>query len=155
MGGAAIGALRFSGASAATSIAGLARLFDNPSFTERGLQVENVLATRFGGGLPPGFRGIDRFLGGLATSVKSIDLGAKTYQNLGSLTSRLTGYVDRLAKFSGGALGQEFVIRGADVKARVLELVTKGGTPQQLEAIRKVVAYARQQGVLVKVILAQ
>jgi hypothetical protein len=95
-------------------------------------------------------------LNGVATSVKSLDLMAKTYQNANRLMSTLTGYVDKLANFSGGAVGQT-VIRGSDVTARVLEVVVQRGAAnaQQMETLRKAAEYAKQNDVQLKVIIVR
>lgn len=47
-------------------------------------------------------RGIDSFARGVATSIKSLDIFAKTYQNLNQLGSTLSGYVQQLANYQGG-----------------------------------------------------
>ncbi|HEX8411725.1 MAG TPA: RHS repeat-associated core domain-containing protein [Thermoanaerobaculia bacterium] len=119
----------------------------------RGNFIETALATAFGGGLPRTFPVIDRFLNGVATSVKSMDLMSKTYQNANRLMSTLTGYVDKLANFNGGAVGQT-VVRGSDVTTRVLEVVVQRGAAnaQQMETIRKAAEYAKQNEVQLKVI---
>jgi hypothetical protein len=51
------------------------------------------------GSLPPGFRTIDNFTNGIATSIKSIDLNAATYQDATRLTYRLTKYIRDLADY--------------------------------------------------------
>src|ERR1700691_2778950 len=56
------------------------------------------------GSLPPGFRTIDNFTNGIATSIKSIDLNAATYQDAARLTARLNNYIDQLADYEGGQL---------------------------------------------------
>jgi hypothetical protein len=56
---------------------------------------------QLGGNLPAGFETIDRFVDGVATSIKSIDLNAATYQDAVRLTSRLNKYVDDLYDFDG------------------------------------------------------
>ncbi len=63
----------------------------------RGRYFEGLL----GGNLPAGFETIDRFVDGVATSIKSIDLNAATYQDAVRLTSRLKKYVDDLYDFDG------------------------------------------------------
>jgi RHS repeat-associated protein len=132
-----------------TVIPGLARFFSNPNATERGRQIEEALATRFGGGLPGTFPTIDRFANGVATSVKSLDLAARTYQNVGALTSRLTGFVNDLASFTGK-------VQGSEVTSKVLELVVpQGANAAQMQAIQKVAEYAKTLGVQVKVLIAQ
>jgi hypothetical protein len=65
--------------------------------TARGFAIESKL----GGNLPPGFRVIDRFNNGVATSIKSVDLKAPTYQNLQLLTNKLDGFVDDVKAWQG------------------------------------------------------
>ena len=79
---------------------------------------------------------------------------SKTYQNANRLVSTLTGYVDKLANFNGGAVGQT-VVRESDVTTRVLEVVVQRGAAnaQQMEAIRKAAEYAKQNEVQLKVIM--
>jgi hypothetical protein len=54
-----------------------------------------------GGTLSPTFPVIDRFVDGMATSIKSIDLNAATYQKTAQLTYRLKQYIDDLTEFDG------------------------------------------------------
>jgi RHS repeat-associated protein len=68
----------------------------------RGAMIESML----GANLPRAFPVIDKFLNGVATSIKSLDLTAKTYQNAKALASKINGYVDKLADFNGAKLGQ-------------------------------------------------
>jgi hypothetical protein len=82
----------------------------------RGRAVEQVLGTN----LPGNFPAIDRFLQGTATSIKSLDLAAKTYQDTRALTRTVTRYIDGVAKFQGRMWGGA-TVRGADIKARVLD----------------------------------
>ena len=44
---------------------------------------------------------IDKYVNGVATSIKSVDLGAATYSNMAKLSSKITGYIDTLARFNG------------------------------------------------------
>jgi RHS repeat-associated protein len=133
------GGLFFAGGSGGGLAAGAFRL---PPIA-RGNFIEAALAAAFGGGLPRTFPVIDRFLNGVATSVKSLDLGAKTYQNAQRLTSTLTGFVDKLAQFDGGRLGT-FRVQGEAITHRVLEVVVQRGaaSPQQTQAIQRAAAYA-------------
>jgi len=55
----------------------------------RGTQIEQML----GQNLPQNYPTWDRYANGVATSIKSIDLGAKTYQSAGNLTTTLNRYV--------------------------------------------------------------
>lgn len=57
---------------------------------ERGVEIEKML----GQNLPSNFPVIDKFENGLATSIKSMDLSAKTYQNIATMDRTLTVYID-------------------------------------------------------------
>ena len=120
----------------------------------RGRVIESILGTAAGGSLPSNFPMIDRFENGVATSVKSIDLLAKTYQSGAALLSKLTGYVDKLAGFNGGQLGRT-VVEADQVTERVLEVVVPpGATAAQLEALRQAATYAQTQNVICRLIEA-
>ena len=61
----------------------------------RGIAIETAL----GKNLAAGFPVIDKFLNGTATSIKSIDLTAKTYQDTEKLGSTLDNFVDKGSEF--------------------------------------------------------
>jgi hypothetical protein len=110
----------------------------------RGQAIEQSL----GANLPSSFPVIDRFAAGTATSIKSIDLSAATYQNIGSLTSRLNGYVDAVANFNGASLaGTE--IRSSEITARQLQLAipSTGASAAQQAAINAATIRAQSLGV--------
>jgi RHS repeat-associated protein len=76
----------------------------------RGLAIEKVILNRaasFGGRVIKNFPVIDDFIlrgtRGIATSVKSLDLTAQTYQNTSQLLSRLNSFAHTLQRFSGAA----------------------------------------------------
>jgi hypothetical protein len=80
-----------------------------------------------GANLPATFPVIDKWLDGVATSIKSIDLTAATYQDAIRLTYRLDDYVNKLIFFEGASLG-DLQIGPSAISGRVLELVIpKGG----------------------------
>ena len=115
----------------------------------RGLAIERAL----GGNLPRSFPVIDRFDRGVATSIKSIDLTAKTYQNSGALSRRLGGYVDKVAAFRGkdfGGVG----IEASDITGRVLVVAVPAGaaTAGQERALKALVGYGVSRGVHVRIV---
>jgi len=89
----------------------------------RGIAIETAL----GKNLASGFPVIDKFVRGVATSIKSIDLTAKTYQNAEKLAKTLSDYVDKVASFKGAKLGQDVVEQSA-IKARELEVAIPPGS---------------------------
>ena len=112
----------------------------------RGRAIEQTL----GANLPGNFPVIDVFdaTSGTATSIKSIDLGAATYQNVGALTSKLNGYVDSVAGFNGASwAGTD--INAAQITTRQLQLaIPEGGaSAAQQAAINAAAARAQSMGV--------
>jgi hypothetical protein len=110
----------------------------------RGAAVEAAL----GKNLPGAFPVIDKFINGTATSIKSIDLTAKTYQDAGKLASKLNGYVDKVASFKGAKLGQTAVEESA-VKARELQVAIPQGSMSaaQQSVFNAAAGRAEKQGV--------
>jgi hypothetical protein len=95
------------------------------------------------GSLPALFRTIDNFTDGAATSIKSIDLNAATYQDAARLTYRLNEYIDKLGDYEGGRL-LTTTVELPDISDRVLNLVVPKGamTEVQRAAIEAVRARA-------------
>lgn len=106
-------ALLFRGASAVWRAAPFAR----------GLAIE----AKLGGNLPSAFPVIDRFEKGVATSIKSLDLNAKTYQNASALTSKLNDYISKLAGFNGASFSGR-TIKSSQISSRVLEVAVPKGS---------------------------
>lgn len=115
-----------------------------------------AIETLRGANLPNVFPVIDRFSQGIAASIKSTDLFAKSYQNMGALTSRLTGYVDKLANFKSSDIGRT-TVKAGEITQRVLEVIIPKGTlsPQQQQTLKTVAEYARKKGVEVRYLQAQ
>ena len=110
---------------------------------ERGRTIEQSL----GMNLPSNFPTIDKFINGVATSIKSLDLGAKSYQNMSKLTSTLTKYVNSVASFNGRQWGNANV-PASQITSRALELAVPSlGTAAQQAALQNVAAYAKSVGV--------
>jgi hypothetical protein len=99
---------------------------------------------RLGRTLHPNFPVIDKIPDGIATSIKSIDLNAATYQDATRLTIRLQKYVNEVSEFVGGRMGND-VVGLSDIEGRALSLaVPKDMTAAQREAIEAVRSWARK-----------
>jgi hypothetical protein len=111
----------------------------------RGRAAERIL----GANIPvPNYPIIDKFLNGVATSIKSIDLSAAAYQNPKTLERVLNGYVDKVAGFQGRPWGGYSTV--GQVTSRELELaIPSVGTTAQQQAIQKVISSAASKGVKV------
>jgi RHS repeat-associated protein len=109
----------------------------------RGLAIESQL----GGNLPAGFRVIDRFEDGVATSIKSIDLNATTYQNAQALGSRLNDYIDKLAGWTGQTTPYAGVtIQPGQVTAKTLQIAVPPGSMSAAQQAVIDAATQRAQG---------
>jgi hypothetical protein len=96
----------------------------NLGWAARGQYFDTLLRD---GSLPQGFRIIDNFTNGIATSIKSIDLNAATYQDATRLTYRLTKYIGDLVDYEGGILSNTQV-KLSEIKERALNLVIPKGS---------------------------
>ena len=94
------------------------------------------------GSLPALFRTIDNFTDGIATSIKSIDLNAATYQDAARLTYRLNQYVDNLGDYAGGRL-LATIVRLPDISDRALNLVVPKGAMTEVQRAAIEAARAR------------
>ncbi len=115
----------------------------------RGFAIEEAL----GGNLPRSFPTIDSFANGTATSIKSIDLTASSYQSAGRLTSRLNGYVDSVAGFDGAVFDGVRVAPGATTTRELVVAIQPGvASSAQQAALTQVVQYGASNGVTVRVV---
>ena len=95
---------------------------------------------------------IDRFENGVATSIKSIDLGVKSYQNIGQLTGTVKGYVNALADWQGVRQWGGISIENSKIIARDLLLaIPQGATQAQLAALQQLQQWASTVGVTINV----
>jgi hypothetical protein len=76
---------------------------------------------------PSNYPVIDKIPNGVATSVKSIDLNAATYQNEASLAYRLNKFVADVQEFDGDRWGG-LVIRDVDIKGRSVQVIVPKGS---------------------------
>ncbi|MCK0203068.1 hypothetical protein MWN41_08585, partial [Ornithobacterium rhinotracheale] len=94
---------------------------------------------------------IDAFYKGVATSVKTMNLGAKSYGKGNAVFNQLSKYIDDLAGFSGKTWGGQ-TVKGSDITSRVLEVgIPKGATRSQIQQINRAVNYAAEKGIKLNV----
>jgi hypothetical protein len=91
---------------------------------KRGQEIHNLFSDK---SLPPGFPVIDNFTDGVATSIKSIDLRAATYQDASRLAYRLQKYVNDASDFMGRTWANNEV-RLSDIQGRALQLIVPKGS---------------------------
>src|SRR6185312_12441320 len=117
-------------------------------WSARGFAIHEAM----GGNLPWWFKGIDDFTEGVATSFKTIDLDAATYQSPQNLTSTINRYVNKLAAFNGKSY-TGYEVRAQQITGRTLKLVTPEGsmTATQKTAIDAAIERAKSRGITLTV----
>lgn len=119
---------------------------------QRGVAIENMLGrSSF---LSQNFPVIDRFENGIATSIKSIDLGAKNYQNLSTLTRTVQGYINEMANWQGQPRPWGGVtILPSQIVGRALELaISPNATTEQMKVLQQLQQTATNVGVTLNIV---
>jgi RHS repeat-associated protein len=124
------------GVGAAASTAKTVESVWNSPAIPRGNIIEKILDAN----LPRSFPVVDRFLNGVVTSIKSLDLRAPTYQNAGNLERTLTGYVDKVIDFTKAERQGVELEQGITFTGKALEIAIPGAPN------------AMQQGVIDRII---
>jgi hypothetical protein len=86
-------------------------------------------------------------LNGIATSIKSIDLMAKSYQNIATLTRTVQGYVNTLANWQGARWGGVTIDASQIVGREVILAIPPNASAAQLQALQQLQQWALNQGV--------
>lgn len=110
-----------------------------------------MIGARRGENLPPNYPGIDVWDASTqtGTSIKSIDLRARTYQDHRALERRIKGYVDDLDAFNGAV---SHGINTTGIKKKRLDIVVPAGaTKDQRLAIARARQYGKSKGIEVVV----
>ncbi|UGU18119.1 DUF6443 domain-containing protein [Sinomicrobium kalidii] len=100
------------------------------------------------------FPGIDKIEDGVATSIKSMDLMGKSYQEGNRVFNTLKGYIDKLDNFGGRTRwGGTVIEEGTDYSSKALELAvqTGKGTDAQWDQINRAVQYALDRDINVTI----
>jgi filamentous hemagglutinin len=97
--------------------------------------------------LASNFPVVDRFQNGVATSIKSIDLLAKSYQNISTLTRTVQGYVNTLANWKGATWGNVAIQADQIMGRELLLAIPPNASEAQLQALQELQIWALEQGV--------
>jgi len=107
--------------------------------------------------LPDPYKTIDKYDNGIAISIKSLDVDAKTYQNISKLKNRLKKYIDDLHDFQGYSMGGwdiGNVSGGLPINSKRLDLaIPHSGTPTQVAAFNDMITYAASKNVNLNIII--
>ncbi|WP_162605275.1 RHS repeat-associated core domain-containing protein [Jiangella ureilytica] len=117
----------------------------------RGRQLEQQL----GQNLPQNFPKIDIFERGRATSIKTINLAAPSYQQSSRLTSRLNTYIRDVERFTGANHGGIRVSADMITSRRLRIGVPPNWTQAQADAISRSFEYGQRRGVDVEIVIIQ
>ena len=134
-------------AAAATQPETSSSVWDLPQL-ERGRAIEGMLG--HSPELVQNYPVIDRFENGVATSIKSIDLRAASYQNTVTLTSKVKGYINVMAAYQGQSRAWAGTsIEPQQIMGRAVDLAVPSGiaTDTQAAALAAMQAYANSVGV--------
>lgn len=118
---------------------------------QRGRRIEEMLGAN--PLWPKNFPTIDKVVDGVATSIKSMDLTAKSYQKGNAVLNTLKGYVDDLAKFTSESWGGTAVSKGETYTSKALELAvqTGKGSEGQWNQINQAIEYALKKDINVTI----
>jgi hypothetical protein len=118
---------------------------------QRGRKIEQMLGAD--ASWASNFPTIDKIVDGVATSIKSMDLTATSYQKGNSVLNTLKGYVDDLAGFSNKTWGSTVVRQGQEYTSKALELAvqTGKGTESQWNQINQAINYALEKDINVTI----
>jgi filamentous hemagglutinin len=122
---------------------------------QRGVEIEQRLGRT--PELANNFPVIDRFENGVATSIKSLDTTAASYQSTAQLTNTVQRYINTLANWHGQASPWGGVtIRATQIQQRVLELAIPPGTSDaQYKALQELQQGAPNVGVQLQIVVVQ
>lgn len=106
----------------------------------RGRMAEELAGANLGWNFPV----IDKLQDGVATSIKSLDLAAPSYQKGNNIFNTLKGYINKLAGFSEATWSGKRVAEGVDFTSKTLELVLQPnkGSEAQWQQIFRAIQYA-------------
>ncbi len=111
-----------------------------------------IIHDRLGQTLPRSFPVIDKFIGGIVTSIKSIDLRAPSYRKPGTFYKVCKEYIDSVAAFKGAKFGGAEITE-REIMGRALELaIPPGASGQHRGALAMLKSYGQSRGVTVVVI---
>jgi hypothetical protein len=104
--------------------------------------------------LPAGFRTFDKFNfeEGIATSIKSLDIWAKTYSDPKAIIRQCKNYIDAIRNYKSTTRGEITIIPQQIRERRLDVIIPPYSTPRQRDAFTEVIAYGRESNVIVSFI---
>ncbi|CAB3848549.1 hemagglutinin repeat-containing protein [Achromobacter ruhlandii] len=81
---------------------------------------------------------------GIAISTKTLDTGAKSYQQPGAITRKLNNYVDDMVRFTSDGVEKNIISSSSFTRREMYLAVPASTTAEQFSAIAKTIEYAKQ-----------
>lgn len=81
--------------------------------------------------------------------IKSIDLGARSYQNIGTLANTVRGYANELAAWRGTTWAGTQIDAHQIISRELLLAIPQNATQAQLAALRQLQNWASTIGVII------
>ncbi len=122
----------------------------NMRWDQRGVAIEEALGRS--PDLVKNFPMIDRFANGTATSIKSIDLLAPTYQNPANIQAKVWYYISTLSKWQGTTWGAKTIAPEEIIAREVLLAIPPGATSVQMNVLRQMQQLAPDAGVILNLV---
>jgi filamentous hemagglutinin len=110
---------------------------------------------RLGKNLPDQFPVIDKFVDGIATSIKSLDLKLDSYQKPNAVFNMVRRYIDEVAEFKGAKRAGD-AVQLRQIRGRALDLaIPPGATLPQRAQLDQLRFYGAIHGVQVNIVELQ
>ena len=122
-------------------------LWKMASWVERGF----VYEASQGANLVKNYPVIDKFMNGVATSIKTLDFNMVSYaKNAKSIYNTLKGYIDKLAEFKGANFGGVNTVD--QIEKKILNVgVPKGANEEQIKMLQQAVEYGKSLNIEVQI----
>jgi hypothetical protein len=122
-------------------------LWKMASWVERGF----VYEASQGANLVKNYPVIDKFLKGVATSIKTLDFNMDTYaKNSKAIYNTLKGYIDKLVEFKGANVGGVNTVN--QIEKKILNVgVPKGANEEQIKMLQQAVEYGKSLNIEVQI----
>ncbi len=75
----------------------------------------------------------------------SIDLGTKTYQNIGAFTTKVQGYINELAGFTGDSYGGVTIYNAMISGRKLILAIPRNASAEHMKALQRLAADAVNQ----------
>jgi RHS repeat-associated protein len=118
---------------------------------QRGVEIENIIGRS--PELVQNFPEIDRWKDGIATSIKSIDLGANSFQNINTLVRTVQSYAITLSNWQGARWANVIIDRSMIEGRELILAIPPNASIEQMQALSQVQVWAQNIGVVLRIVI--